>query len=228
MEFKKALPILDRFISWASPKRIVMLASVALVLIGSLTIFEKRNMIVSGLTTGDQTEVTAPREYKLELSRELQNEIIDLVHRSPDISLITVYTTNLRINQRDSVFYYTSDAALDLIMRRQLERHGPSQAIFTASEKSNSQIVSVLNGEFACQKFKDTSAAARMPEAVPNMPYFCLVSMPPYYGEFSGYISFGLRRIPTPIELGDLKLEAVKLSTDIYFKAIAKNRRHQS
>jgi hypothetical protein len=226
MELKKALPILDRFITWASPIRIVMLTCIALVLIGSLTIFEKRNAIVSGLAAHNQSETGAPPEFKLELTADVKDQVISLVKRSPDISMIAVFTANLRINQRNTIFYYTNEPSLDLVMRNQLSGHGTTYPIFTTNDKSNLQMVSVINGEFSCHKFADTISATRMPEAVRDMPFICQVSLPPYYGDFSGYLIFGLRKMPDKNAMDDLQLEAVKLSTDIYFKAISKRRHY--
>jgi hypothetical protein len=225
MKIKKALPILDRFVTWASPTRIIMLTCVALVLIGSLTVFEKRDAIVKGLTDHDGVEVSISQEPKLELPSETQEQIIKLVKRSPDISFIAVVSANLRVNQRDTVFYYSDEHTIDLAMRNLLASSGSTYPIFTTNDKSNVQMVSVINGEFSCQKFGDTIFATRLPAAANDMPHICQVSMPPYYGEFSGYILFGLKKVPDKMGMDDLRLEAIKLSTDIYAKTMPKNRK---
>lgn len=224
MKIKKALPILDRFVTWASPTRIMMLTFVSLVLIGSLTVFEKRDAIVKGFTDHDSIEVSISKEPRLELPTEIQEQIIKLVKRSPNITFISVVAANLRANQRDTVFYYADEQNIDLAMRNLMASNGSTYPIFTTNDKSNAQMVSVLNGEFSCQKFADTIFATRLPLAANDMPHICQVSMPPYYGEFSGYILFGLKKVPDKMGMDDLRLEAVKLSTDIYSKTTSKRK----
>ena len=102
---------------------------------------------------------------------------------------------------------------------------GSTQAIFTSSEHGNEQMVAVINGEFGCFKYEDTINYIVAPALASKMPYVCRVSLPPYYGEFSGYLAFGLKAKPDEGKANEVRIEAVRLATEIYFKAIAKGRK---
>ena len=217
MELKKALPILDRFITWATPLRITLLASVILVLIGSFTVFEKRDVITQDIVA-HQPVIAPPKDAKVELSSEIKQQIVSLVARSGNISAITVFSANLRLNRRTALFYYSADPVLQLKMVNHFNEHENIFPLFTGQDKSNTQVVSAINGEFSCHKFADTIIAVRMPAAAADMPLVCQISLPPYYGDFNGYIVFGIKRILNQAELDDLQNEAVRLSTEIYLK----------
>lgn len=224
MDYKKALPLLDRFIKWATPKRVLLLAFAAISLIIGITVFEQRSTLANILTAGHQEQAAAPQEFRAVLTPEIKDKIQTIVTRSPIINMIGVMTVNLRVNQRDMFYFYSNEPAIELEWRKYLSSRGTIQPVFTSDEKNNTQMVAVINGEFACYKFEDTNNARMLPGMAHKMPYVCRVSLPPYYGEFSGYLMLGLASAPSETEQGELRIEAVRLATDIYFKTITKRR----
>jgi hypothetical protein len=224
MDFKKALPIFDRFVSWATPKRILMLAGAAIVTIFSLTIFEQRAQIAEGFTARSQSIASSPVEFKLVLSQEIKDRIKGIVDHSEQINTLQVFNANLRVNERELVYSFTDDVQIELLWKQFIEARGPIQPIFNANEKNNLQMVSTVNGEFTCSKLEDTVYLSLIPKLRQHMPYICRVSLPPYYGEFSGYIMLGLSHAPSDSDVAELRIDAVRLATEIYFKVIAKRK----
>ena len=224
MDYKKALPLLGKFVEWATPKRVLLLALMAWAVITGITVFEQRGVIVNTITADRQSTAAAPEEFRAVLTPEIKDKISQLVTRAPNINMIGVLTTNLRVNQRDMIYFYSDDPFVTAAWNSFLAARGSTQPVFNTDEKNNLQMVSVINGEFACHKFEDTVNAALIPKLGQKMQYVCRVSLPPYYGEFSGYIMLGLTAPPTDAEKAELRMDAVRLATDIYFKAITKKR----
>jgi len=216
MDFKKALPLIFNFISWATPKRVIMLALVSFVSILSLTLFEHR----SSLLTAFNTTESAPREVSLLLADDTKQKIKELVIKSPDINTIMIINADIRVNQREMVYYFTDDSSIDFIIKNYLKIRSAKQPIFSADEKNNAQMVAVINGEFGCYKYEDSTTNMLLPKVGQYTAAICRISLPPYYGEFSGYLNVLLTHMPDAELQSEVRIEAVRLATEIYFKSI--------
>ena len=216
MDLKKALPLLDKYFSWATPKRVLMLALTAIVCIVSLTLFEHRSAVSDiFLKTKDPTYTA-----NLSLSTETKKHIEDLVTRLEDVNMVLVVAANIRVNQREVIYYYSDDRAVDGIIKNVANSRTVVQPIFSNDEKTNAEMVSVINGEFGCYKNDENSGTIIGPRINAYVPAVCRVSLPPYYGEFSGYITIGLTHLPDPALQNLIRTEAIRLATEIYYKTI--------
>lgn len=219
MELKKVVPfILDKGIVWVSPKRILMLAFMAIVTIFSITLFEERS-VVNGLFTQEQS---APRDLNVVLSERVRKRIDDTVIRSPLIVGARVVSANLKVNQRAQVYYYTDDPVVQSQWDQYIRERGNTQAIFSSDQVNNLQMVAVINGEFACSEFKDSLIGKVMPSLEGHIKYSCRVGIPPYYGDFSGYLVFWLKDAPDEGMTNEVRIEAVRLANDIYKELLAR------
>jgi hypothetical protein len=216
MNYKKLLPVLDRYLTWATPTHAFMLALAAVVCIVSLTFFEHRTS-VTDLVFKNKDNTTA--ELNIILTPEIKQKIQDLTNSSPEINLIAVVSANIRINQRETVYYFTDDQVVDRKIKAFNVDHGLPQPIFSADEPTNAQMVSVINGEFGCYKYEDTPHVLA-PSLKDKVFAVCRTSLPPYYGEFSGYITIGLMKWPDDALQNEIRIQAVRLATEIYFKSI--------
>lgn len=227
MDWKSALPIIDKFITWATGKKLAMLALAILVIISLGTTYQRRADVGAFVAKkfGDTQPDTGIPELSINLTPEIITRIKETVDRNPDINYLGVVSANIRINQRELIYFYSNDPIVTSDFQASSWHIGSSRAIFTSSEKSNEQMVAVINGEFGCFKYADTINYTAAPTLVNKIPYICRVSLPPYYGEFSGYLVFGVRVQPDEGKANEVRIEAVRLATEIYFKAIAKGRR---
>lgn len=218
MDYKKVLPLVDKIISWATPKRVLQLAAFAVVCVASLTLFEERSSFIEQVFSDKAAPST---ELKLIVSPDMKQKLKEIVDRSPEIVMIQVVSANVRINQRDLIFYVTDDPVIESSMKHYVQTRTSGKPIFNQDDKNNAQMVSAMNGEFGCFRYEDGSASM-MPKMPNKTQTVCRVSLPPFYGEFSGYVSFTLTRPPNEALQNEIRLVATRMATEIYFKSIGK------
>lgn len=210
----KHLSTAAKVIAWLNLKKVFLLGAVALGGITLFTAYEQRAQIISAWTGVPHTKA------KFRVSTEMQDRIRQLVLSSPNINTITVLTADLKINERDIVFRFSDSAVLNELWEKQFSERGSAQPIFTKDTENNNQMVSVVNGEFSCHPYSKTINQLLVPEAAKLTAAVCRISLPPYYGEFSGYLAFSLNQPVSDVELYSLQLEAKRLANEIFFKNI--------
>jgi hypothetical protein len=225
------MAIQDRLFSLAakvirviSLKNVAIWTFAALVALIGYTIFENRTVIVNYIVNGPEGDT--PQVTTFTMSDTSKARIKHLVDVDDAVIAITVLNADIRNNRRLPIQWYSDDASV----QRQLEtlfngRYG-GIPLFTSDEKNNESIVGVINGEFACSAYNEGGNASLFPGLGNRFPYVCRTSLPPYYGQFSGYITVSLNRVPTPQELDSIKGETLNISTEIYFRdVLPENRR---
>lgn len=212
----KQLATAAKVITWLNLKKVFLLALVSLCAILLFAGYENRVRIVEEV--GGQAKVTA----KFKVSADLQDRIKTYVNSSSLITTMTVLSADLKINERDIVYRYSDSAVLNELWEKKFRETGTARPIFTKDTQNNSQMVSVVNGEFSCTPYAETVNAGIVPEAAKLTPVICRVSLPPYYGEFSGYITLSLVKVPTDAERGELQLEAKRIANEIFFKNVVR------
>jgi len=213
MDLKKVLPVAANVISWLSLKKIVMLVCAGLVLIFVMTIFENRSVVTKIFKPKDYA---IPAEHRLVVADDTQKKIQELVTRSPDINMIMIIGAEIRVNQRELVYYFSDDVTIDLAMKSYIGTHSTRQPIFSVDERNNAQMVSVINGEFGCYKYEASMSTIIAPAVSLQAPAICRISLPPYYGEFSGYVNITLSKFPDVALQNQIRIDAVRLATEIY------------
>lgn len=193
-----------------------MLALVTFACIFSLTFFEHRASLLAAFNAAD----AAPQEVNLVLADDTKKKIEELVIRSPDINMVMIINADIRVNQRDMVYYFTDDPAIDFIVKNYMKIRSAKQPIFSADEKINAQMVAAINGEFGCYKYEDSGTNILLPKVGQYTAAICRISLPPYYGEFSGYLNVMLTHMPDAELQSEVRIEAVRIATEIYFKSI--------
>lgn len=209
----------EKAIIWLNFKRAILMVLVSVLGVSTFTIWEQRSSIVERLAEPQLENAAKPREVKFKVSPDIQDKIKGLVDRNPLIVGISVISADIRINQKTRVFNYADNPILLSAWEKHALERGVIQPIFTKDEVNNIQMVSVINGEFSCSKSSDVS-----PVLIKISPAVCRISLPPYYGEFAGYIAFALGNVPSPEEANEIRIDAVRLSTEIFFKNIARTR----
>ena len=96
--------------------------------------------------------------------------------------------------------------------------HGPKVQI----EQKDGQMVAMLNNEFRCVPSKDTVFIRFFPDFHKRFPYVCRIAVPPFFGEFAGFITVALNRQPNPAEYDSLKIEMNRVAIELYLRDISK------
>lgn len=210
----KHLASASKIIAWLSLKKVLLLSTITFGALALFTAYEQREQLVEAAGGA----VTPTTHFKV--STEMQDRIRVMVNNSSLITTITVLEANLKINERDIVFRYGDDPSVNDNWEREYSKNGTIQPIFTRDSGNNAQMVALVNGEFNCYKFSDTVNKDIVPQNERRTPVVCRISLPPYYGEFAGYLGFALSRTPSPAEQDELQLEARRLANEIFFKNI--------
>lgn len=217
---KKLLPVLSKFIAWETPKRLFMLFAFCMISIISYTLFEQRSAIFAAST--DNLSMPPMAVQKIFVPPDINEKIKQLTQQQQNIVFVSLVSADLRVNQREMVYFYSPNSLVNLIHDEALKMRGKTHAIFGTDEGENAQMVAMINGEFACYKYSETSNMRIAPRGNIVAPYLCRISLPPYYDEFYGYLTFGLKSEPDQEQKDILKLEGTRLSTELYFRG----RRH--
>jgi hypothetical protein len=178
------------------------------------TAVENRASIFNTLVAPPAAQLEAPWEVTATTKSELTN----LTKTNPLVKMVLVTHVDLRKNRRTPLFWYLDDPYVSVIKQR-VANMLPT-AVFDDDQKNTEQLVAVLNNNFVCSKFEDTVYQRHFPEIRERMPYICRIAVPPFYGRFVGLLTFGLRAEPTKEQLAQLKLEASRLSIQMYLRDV--------
>jgi hypothetical protein len=217
MELFKYLDSVSRLIAWLSIKRVALATLFAFSALVLYTSYEDRVIIINTFSN-KIVEDEAP----FIVSPPMQTKIQTLVLRDPRIVSIVVWDANLRLNQRTVVYNFADDPVVADAWAKIFQEHGTSQTIFNTDDKNNLQMISLVNGDFKCFPYADTFNARFVPSGSTKINAECRISLPPYYGEFGGYLSLGLTKLPTGYELEEFTSIGKTLANEIFFKDVIK------
>jgi hypothetical protein len=219
MELSKITTIVPKLLDWVSFKRVVTVFSAAVLGTAGITLFEHRSTVFELFVKTDAGPVVSA----VTVSDKMKQRIKEMTDQSTDIVVTGVISADLRTNQRFPVFYYSKTPAVTQLLEEVRKQLGSSQTIFSSNVANNARMVSVINGEFGCGAMSDTLMARVVPALTSHLKTFCLVGLPPYYGDFRGYvIIFTDKQLST--EMTDaVRLETVKLANDVYQEQLNKS-----
>jgi hypothetical protein len=224
MDYKKALPLIDKFLGWVSLKRVLLLGFMAVVMITTLTVFENRTQLSEGIADRGKERNLFDEPIKLSKSSEEQIKTVTKGHA--EILMISVISVNMRVLQRTPVYVYSGDVQIQKMVDNQLAARTGTIPVFTKDEKADADMVSLMNGDFSCVKYGDTVNATIFPALAGRVKQLCRIGLPPYKGNFAGYISVMLSDMTGPYKEDEIRLELTKLATDIYLSDVVSRRTH--
>ena len=226
MDKKAILLLLHKLVVWVSLKRLVLLFLCVFVGIVSLTMFEQRSVILEAWNNRDAS--TAPRRQVIEFSGALEKQLQGAVHGSASIIGITVQAVNLKVNEKQVVFSYFDEPGLTQLFDSILKAQGPVNSMFDHDQSNNLQMVSVINGEFTCVKIEETQIFRSHSDVARSAKTLCRMSIPPFYGGFSGFVTLWLREPPSAELISQTRLEIVRLSSEVYRELVLSKRVNQN
>ena len=213
---KRVISFLEEMIDTLTFRRVALLCLLATIVITMLSIFENRSALFSMMYRSAETEYT----LKWDVGNESKSELNALMS-APLVGGIVVTEVNLKQNRRIIKYFTIRDQELLKIVKPTAVSIIP-QALFDYDAKNTQQMVAMLNNEFLCSPTKDTIFMRFFPEFQLKLPYMCRLAVPPFFGEFAGYITAALTRQPTPAEFDALKIEINRIAVEMYLRDIAK------
>jgi hypothetical protein len=157
--------------------------------------------------------------YPWELTDSSKNDLTTLMKQDL-VGGVLVTEVNLKKNRRTTKFWALKDPTFSDSTAKIISTLLP-QALFDQDRRNNEQMISVLNNQFLCSHTEDTTFARVLPDMPKKLPFVCRLAVPPYVGEFAGFITIALTRQATQSELEALKIELTRISIELYLRDVS-------
>lgn len=146
-----------------------------------------------------------------------------LVNKSSLVVGLQLVNIDIRTNSRSTAgeFYadhQTLQIAVDLAISSKV---APTPLFITGNTVNNDRLTEVMRGIFVCYESKDTLFSTMAPEVLDVAPWMCSISIPPYEGNFQGYMNLFLAKKPSDREVEELRTAARILAADIYERELS-------
>lgn len=218
MDKDKIVAFLEDMIDTLTFKRVALLSLLAIISIALLTLFENRAATFSALYK--TAESTTAIEW--DLSDESKNQLQSLIPGTQGLIGVVILTdVDLKKNRRKTKYIHIVDQSLSTVILPVASKLLP-QALFDYDAKNTEQMVAMLNNEFLCVPSEDTVNARFFPTLTKNLPVTCRIAVPPFFGEFAGYITVILTRKPKAGEYDAMKIEINRIAIELYLRDISK------
>lgn len=147
-----------------------------------------------------------------------------LVNKSSLIVGVQLVNIDIRTNSRSTAgeFYadhQTLQIAVDLAISSKV---APTPLFITGNTVNNDRLTEIMRGLFVCYESKDTLFSTMAPDVLDVAPWMCSISIPPYEGNFQGYMNVFLAKQPSQREIDQLRTAARILAADIYERELSR------
>lgn len=204
-------------------KRVLLIGLAGLIMLVLTSLFEHRAGVMEWVMGHiGQTEEMVIAGGEWTLSDRSKTELKRLVD-STLINMVSVTEVDLRKNSRQ-VRYTLIDSSIPIDMQSPKIRslRAAPQSVYDYDAKNTVQMVAILANEFRCDNYADTVYFKLIPEGSPYISTICRLAIPPFVGQFVGYLSVGLERQPTKQELDSIRLEVSRIAVEIYLSDVVK------
>lgn len=153
----------------------------------------------------------------LNLSTALKSEIDSTVRKNPVITAVQIVTIHFPQNVKVGTYMSVDNVQLQEVYDSYVRNKVFETPLFDADSAINQRTLKLINGEFLCSPFSESTAHKYAPAAGAYIKWVCALGIPPYHnGEFLGILTIYLKDIPTKEETESLFLYSRDLSIKIY------------
>lgn len=204
----------------------IIQATVAIVIMGTAYGFwENRVVIYNSLKVGARVETD--EALILNLSQPTIVMLNETTGRlKSTVGGIAVIGVNFKKNVRTTAYFSITDPGLKIAYDIFQANKISDTVLFNDNETNNQRMINLINGEFVCNDFKDTIAIKILSGASSSISMICSISIPPYYGRFSGYMTIYLLKKPNNDELNIIRQVARDISLRIYETDVDKSSKY--
>ena len=216
----KLLAFIEDIIDNLTFQRVALIALLVVIGLGLYAIFENRNNLINRLI--EPPAQTVPVGLPVWELSERSKAALQSFAKTTEVAFVAVSDVDLQKNRRTVRYYYIDDVANIQLSTTALQAMGLPQAVFDYDAKNTAQMVSVLSNEFRCDAYKDTIYFRYAPELVEKLPLVCRLAIPPFVGQFVGFLTVATNRNLTRTELDTIRLEASRIAVEIYMNDVVK------
>lgn len=176
-------------------------------------LWENRQPIYEGI----RTNATVENMLSPILKERTRTAVQNLVNKPSLIVGIQLISVDFRTNTRNPVLFVSNIPEMQRLMDNDVADSLAPTSFFSENDvENNTRSIRIINGEFVCSPITQTHPIHAYTKLTNYATHKCSVSIPPYPGFFSGYITLFLRHQPSDSEALELKSAVRKLSIEIY------------
>ena len=219
VDAEKILTVVEDIIDTLTFRRVTLLALLITIGLILFSIFENRQGIIVHFASPVTIDEAVPSSsWVLSDASKLA---LQHLAKTTSVAFVVVTDVDLKKNRKLVRYYFIDDVDIKL-SQASMQALGLPQAVFDYDAKNTAQMVSVLSNEFRCDVFRDTIYYRFAPEISEKIPSICRIAIPPFVGQFVGFLTVGLSRQPTKQELDTIRLEVSRLAVEIYLNDVVK------
>lgn len=217
-EKEAVIEALDQLIDTLTFKRLALITGLIITGISMFVFFENRGVIFTKVLKNTvEAELIVPQ---WELSDISKDALIYLVNNTKIVAL-SIIDVDLKKNRRAVKYRYIKDEILKKEVQLKTGGTVLPLALFDSDAKNTQQMIAILNNEFKCSNTEDTIYKRIYPSSF-NAGTICRIAIPPFVGQFAGYMSVGLQKDITSAEIDSIRLEVSRLAVEIYHRDVIK------
>lgn len=211
--FSTNLQIFQKFLNqltWIKLTQLVVLVCIAGAVFG---VYLAREPISDALS---QTKISNNAPSTAKLSKKTGDRLSAVVDRYENVIALQVVIVDFQKNTRRIVYTYSDDKNLNELYNAAGQAGDSIIPLFNTDPSNNQRLVELINGEFICTPFTETTGYKILPSAGKYIATSCSAGIPPYYGQFIGAVTVYLKHAPKPEELDQLRILVKSMSSMIY------------
>jgi hypothetical protein len=204
-------------------KRVWLLCLLVSTCIFLYVLFENRTTIFNKLIDNQPVETI---EIPWKISDASKSSLQEITNQQI-IGGVAIIDVNLKKNRKTMKHWYFKDTKMIDVVSQVVSETLP-QPFFDNSKRNNDQMLDILANRFLCVPTADTAFAKFAPSISALYPYACQIAVPPYVGEFAGYLTVYLTKQPSVIEQDSIKIEVNRISIELYLRDIQNQNQNKS
>lgn len=217
-----AIKFISEIIDALTWKRVWLLCLLTSTCIVMYVLFENRTTIFNKMFDNQPIETL---EVPWKISDTSRSELQAVVNQQL-IGGTIITDVNLKKNRKILKYWFFENDGINQEIARVTSEILP-QPFFDNSKRNNDQMLDVLGNKFVCVPTTDIAFSKFVTILASEYPYVCQLAVPPYVGEFAGYISVYLVRQPTVLEQETIKIEVNRISIELYLRDIQNHTKNQ-
>ncbi|WP_407305654.1 hypothetical protein [Acinetobacter sp.] len=216
---EKLLSFLSDMIDTLNFKRVALVALLTSICLIFFSLYENREAIVIKFTSPvTSLPIDAPIIKSWVLSDASKGQLQALA-KSTKIGFVIISDVDLKKNRRTVRYSYLKDPSIVLSPAAKLAL-GLPLPVFDYDPGNTEQMVATLSNEFRCDPYKTTIYYRHAPELSENFQTVCRLAIPPFVGQFIGFLTVGISGDTSSAELDSIRLEVSRIAVDIYYNDV--------